>query len=265
VFDCGRLSALRIARNAHLYSHVEASKIVHVEYHFLAQMLKCLQYAESIPEEVRAHYDLSSKLGFRYSTLSNMPLDYRGVVLDGSECDVILCFCNECINSINVSKGKPPWAAYANGWITGVAPTKFQNMSHAEMKMLRLGDLNFCTMHIAGRQNDILSSHIVTRISKYPRERSLPRSLDQSDLKVIFTNASIMDIQQLKKKWVRVRKKLFCEAVNHWRIHSPAYVDIPEKDWNLPDDGNFEKLVSDEEDNGDLLKNIWKFSSQYDC
>ena len=57
---------------------------------------------------------------------------------------------------------------------------------------------------------------------------------------------------------MRVRKKLFCEAVNHWRIHSPAYADIPEKDWNLPNDGNFEKLVSDEEDNGDLLKDIWK-------
>ena len=255
---CGRLSALKEVREVHLYSHVQASNIIHGESLFLAKMFKCLEYKETIREGLREFYDISTKYGLRYSTLSNMPLDYRGVVLNGSECDVILRFCNDCISSINVGNGKPPWAAYRNGWVTGVAPTKFQSMSAAEVKMLRLGDLNFSTMHIAGRQNGILSSHIVTRMSKYPRERSLPRNLDQSDLKVIFTNANLEDMKQLHKKWIRVRKELFSDAVQHWRVNSAAYADISEKEWNLPENGILEGLVSDEKDNGDLLKNIWK-------
>lgn len=255
---CGRLSASRIVQNVHLYSYVQTSNIIHGESFFLAQMFKCLQYRNVLPEELTKHYDLGLKFGRRYSKLSNIPLDHRGVVLNGSECDVILRFCNDCILSIKESKGKPPWASFANNWVTGVAPKKFQDMSAAEIKMLRLGDLSFCTMNIAGRQNGILTSHVVTRMSIYPRERLLPRDLDQCDLKVIYSNATVEDIEQLNKKWILVRKKLFTEAVEYWRTNSAAYADIPEREWNHPINGTLDSLVSNEGEDDDLLKRIWK-------
>ena len=191
---CGRLSALKNVKHVDLYAQVETSNIIHKETRLLEQMLERLQYMDEIPQGVKNHYNLCQWYGPRFQILLSIPLDHRGVVFDGSECNVSLVMCNECLNSLKVKSNKrPPWASYANGWATGVVPKELSDLSVAETKMLRLGTLSFLSLCVAGRHNGVLSSHITTRMGELCPTELFPRNIGDSDVKVIFSNASYTD------------------------------------------------------------------------
>ena len=167
--------------------------------------------------------------------------------------------CNECLNSLKVkSNKKPPWASYANGWTTGVVPNELSNLSVAETKMLRLGTLNFLSLCVAGRHNGVLSSHITTRMGELSPTELLPRNIGDSDVKVIFSNASYTDQELIKKKWLLVRRKIVCAGIKWLRKNSIAYADNVAENENLNEEGILESLVRNEDDNGELLRNVWR-------
>ena len=256
---CGRLNAGIECEVIHMYSCVSHSVQVHGNKIFFDQVIERLQYLDYIPSGVRQFYDLRHHFGSRYERLSCVPLDWRGVVRNGSECDVLLRFCFECRDSLTKGKGKrSPWAALANGWTTGTFPEKFCDVSEAEMKMVVRGSLCFSSLIIAGVKNKILSSHIVTRMAKMGACEILPRNLDLNDIMVIFSNASPEAKDMIKRKWVRCRKSLLFEILEWLRKNSTAYHDIaPCAAGDLDDDSTLDHLVSDEEDSGALLKQVW--------
>ena len=256
---CGRLSALKNIKYVDLYAQVETNNIIHLENELLERMLERLRYMDEIPQGVKKHYDLSQWYGLRFQILSSIPLDHRGVVFDGSECNVSLVMCNECLNSLKVkSNKKPPWASYANGWATGVVPKELSNLSVAETKMLRLGTLNFLSLCVAGRHNGVLSSHITTRMGELSPTELLPRNIGDSDVKVIFSNASYTDQELIKKKWLLVRRKIVCAGIKWLRKNSIAYANDVAENENLNKEGILESLVRNEDDNGELLRNVWR-------
>ena len=256
---CGRLHASIECEVIHMYSCVSHSVQVHGNKKIFERVIERLQYLDYIPMGVRHFYDLSHHFGSRYERLSCVPLDWRGVVRNGSECDVLLRFCFECRDSLTKGKGKrPPWAALANGWTTGTFPREFSDVSEAEMKMLVRGTLCFSSLIIAGVKNKILSSHVVTRMAKMGPCEILPRNLDLNDIMVIFSNASPESKDMIKKKWVRCRKILLLKILEWLRMNSPAYRDIsPCAAGDSDGDITLDHLVSDEEDDGALLKQVW--------
>ena len=89
---CGRLSPGKSSEEIHLYSTVSHTSNYHGNYNFLKRMLLRLKYCERVPNGVRLCYDLHHRLGIRFKKLSSIPLDYRGVVYNGSQCDVVVRF-----------------------------------------------------------------------------------------------------------------------------------------------------------------------------
>ena len=254
---CGRLTPLKNIKCVDLYSQVEASKVIYQETTILNRMLARLKYMHGVPHGVRKHYDLSEWYGLRFQILSTIPLDHRGVAFNGKGCNVSLYICTECVTSLKGSNAKPPWASYANNWATGVMPKEFHGLSVAETKMIRLGTLSFSSLCIAGQSNGVLSSHIVTRMGHRSASEILPRNLDDSDVKVIFSNASMTDQELISRKWARVRKMLVCEVTRWLRKNSVAYPDDIKINVEIPDDETVEKMISSENDNGELLKQVW--------
>mgnify|MGYP001169804599 CR=1 FL=1 len=259
---CGRLSTGISSEEIHLYSTVSKSEDFHGNYKFFKRMILRLQYSEIVPDGVYACYDLHRRLGPRFKKLSSIPLDIRGVVYNGSQCDVILRLCLECRDSLmkgNDTSKTPPWAAYANGWTTGTWPVQFNDVSEAEVKMIVRGSLHFSSMVVAGEKNKILSSHVVTRMGNVGATEKLPRNLDLDDIMVVFSNASLDTKDLLNKKWVRCRRYLLHEMLNWLRKNSSAYCDVLESSFigDKKDDCVLNNLVSDEEDNGQLLKEIF--------
>ena len=256
---CGRLSSFKNVKLVNLYSQVEKNNVIRHETGVLEAMLKKLRYMNGVPQGVKKHYDLSQRYGPRFQLLASIPLDHRGVIFVGSECDVTVVICKECLDSLKVKSNKnPPWAAYANGFVTGIIPDEFRDMSIAETKMLRLGTLNFLTLCVAGRYNGVLSSHITTRMGERCPSELLPRNIGDSDVKVIFSNASYSDQEFIKKKWLRVRKKKVCNASTWLRNNSIAYVCSIKENLNVADEEILESLARSEDDNGELLKSVWR-------
>ena len=259
---CGRLTPGISSDEIYLYSTVSKSIHYHGNYNFLNRILTRLQYNENVPDGVRLCYDLNRRLGARFEKLSSIPLDFRGVVYNATQCDVTLRFCFECRDSIQKGSdtlNKPPWAAYANGWATGCWPEQFEDASEAEIKMVVRGSLNFSSMMVAGEKNKILSSHIVTRMAKMGATEKLPRDLDVCDILVIYSNASLETKDLLNKKWVRCRRYLLHEILNWLRKNSSSYDDIDEPVFigDKNEERILSNLVTDDEDNGVLLKEIW--------
>ena len=61
-----------------------------------------------------------------------------------------------------------------------------------------------------------------------------------------------------KKKWLLVRKRIVCEGSKWLRKNSIAYaIDVAENK-NLAEDMILESLVKNEDDNGELLRNVWR-------
>ena len=260
---CGRLTPGISSDEIYLYSTVSKSIHYHGNYNFLKRMLTRLQYNEDVPDGVRVCYDLNHRLGAKFERLSSIPLDFRGVVYNNAtQCDVTLRICFECRDSIQKGPdtlNKPPWAAYANGWATGSWPEQFEDASEAEMKMVVRGSLNFSSMMVAGEKNKILSSHVVTRMAKMGPTEKLPRDLDVCDIMVIYSNASLETKDLLNKKWVRCRRYLLHDMLNWLRKNNSSYGDIDEPVFtgSKDEESILSNLVTDDEDNGVLLKEIW--------
>ena len=219
-----------------------------------------LVWLDHIPVFLRDQYDISVILGKKYMSLAKVPLEHRGVVVD-SRRTLVLRLCIECIRSLrsNTTK-KPPWKAIANGFAFGHLPKEFDDLSYAEERMATISPLSFSLLAVWGRYGGVLNSHMVARLSSTGCAiEKVPWELSDTDIIVVFANATVSDEKLARKKFYRLRRRKTLQFVNYLRKHSFAYTsdnlntEIYDK---LPADGDAPHTTDANNDaNAQILSN----------
>ena len=156
--------------------------------------------------------------------LAGVPLEHRGVVVN-SKRTLALRLCNECIRSLRSVKSKnPPWKAIANGFAFGHLPEKFDDLSYAEQRMATISPLSFSLLAVWGRYGGVLNSHMVARLSSTGCAiEKVPWQLSNTDIIVVFANATISDESLARKNFYRVRSQKTLQFIEYLEENSFAY------------------------------------------
>lgn len=192
--------------------------------------------------------------------LAGVPLEHRGVVVN-SKRTLTLRLCNECITSLRSVKSKnPPWKAIANGFAFGHLPEKFDDLSYAEQRMATISPLSFSLLAVWGRYGGVLNSHMVARLSSTGCAiEKVPWQLSNTDIIVVFANATIPDEILARKKFYRVRSQKTLQFIEYLKEHSVAYCsyDLNTEMYNkLPADGDAPHITDANNDaNAQILSN----------